>query len=1805
MKKKQLMKTISMAVLLCMLLNIIPIQLPFVHLINNVNAASLPAGWAGINIGGSGGASSYDPASGTYTITGSGTGLDNNTSDSLYYVYTALPASGKEISVTARVTSVNGYTANTRVGPMIRANTDVDSQLGAAYSTGSATRYFSRYWNVTANANSAGAGTSGTGISVSSTPFGDSYLMKVVKDSSNRYRAWFSVDGGKNWTAPGSVKAAATTDTSVPMLVGFAVGTNASVTVDHVTINNTPSRVRATAGDTEVNLAWDEVGGANSYKVMMSTTSGGPYTTVQDGITGSSYTVTGLTNNTSYYFVVAANLNYYEVSNSKTITGTSENSQQVTVTPMTMLPAAPTGLTAVASNGKVDLSWTPDSRATSYTVKMGANANGPYTTLQSNITASSFTKTGLTNGTTYYFVVSATNALGEGANSIEVNAAPQPDTVPDAPIVTAVAKSQGVNLSWPPIAGALYYRVDKSTTAGTGYTTVAGHVNETTYSDTGLTNGTTYYYKVYAVNSQGTGTSSSEVSAVPSSIPQAAPAGLSGSADSQKATLTWQPVSGADYYTLKMSATSGGPFTTVATNINATSYTVSGLTNDQPYYFVVSGSNSSGDGPDSLQISVTPVVLPAIDPTLPAGWNAANIHIGTGASGVTSYDSNTGTFTITGSGLGTNDKQSYESIFYLYKTVNPPDINQEVSITARITALSAYSSQVRVGPMIRQNTDPGTYMAALLYNGPTSTIAYSGGRTTSRTTLNATASGGGAGVESISSSTTPFNESILFKAVRRAESGSVKYKTFISFDGGKNWTNKSTTGALPADATAQTLLGLAVAEAKTATIDHVTINEAPSRVRATKEDGEVKLDWDEVGGAASYKVMMSTTSGGPYTEVMDSITGNSYTWSGLTNNTPYYFVVAANLDYKEGSTQITRTSGNSEQVTATPAATPPAAPTGLAAVAGNAKVTLNWTVNPKATSYSVKMNMTSGGAYTTLQTNIIGTSFTATGLANGTTYNFVVSASNANGESSNSSVVSATPQPALVSGLSGTMMNGSVDLSWNSITEAVYYNLKRSNTSGSGYMTVASNVYDTVYSDTGITIGSTYYYVVSAVTVDGEGPNSAQVAIKYDVPGAPAVTRIARDQRVDISWPTVANAVYYQVARSVSAGTGYITVADNVYGTSYTDTGLTNGTTYYYKVYAANILGSGVSSAEVSAVPMLPPQSAPAGLSGAIGPQKATLTWESVAGATSYNVKISETSGGPYILGADNINATNYNYSGLTNDKTYYFVVSASNNSGEGPNSSEVSVTPKALPAAPMTPLLEYGDQYITVYWLPVAGANYYTVKTSTGQIIATNLTGNSYTITGLNNGIGYSYKVSATGVAGQTSDSSTVTASPVASPAAISVPSESVISDLLVYDTVNKASWSVVPTGPKLGGIIYGDRTTGQFNFGSFPEKYSVMEHLVTAGNSKSFGGNKAAAFKLKEDAFVYVGFDSRLIQIPQWAASWEKTDDMISSSDVSGNSLPFSIYRKFFAAGSKVQLGANGQTNGVINYFALIEALPKVYEMDPVQQWVNVPDFDLSLTFIEYLTNVSIKHNGNTITESESIDADSTFNQQISLAEGMNTFEINYTRSNGMSGYKMFTVDYDTVNPVISMTSVPAAKVADTAFNFGGSINEDAYITVKLNGQVLDSLFTVKDAAFEQQVTFIEGYNTVQLLVKDKAGNESIANYNVWYSPLAIGNVAFKDLSGNTLSRLEASNSLAASVEVTNKDSVSRNVQLIVVLYDSHNQVKLYSAASDSLAVGKTKQLYAGFKLPSDITGYKVKVFIWDSLKGMKPLETETEFK
>jgi len=267
-----------------------------------------------------------------------------------------------------------------------------------------------------------------------------------------------------------------------------------------------PTNVAASPGDTQITLSWDPVTGADSYNLYWGTSSGITKTTGTQ-ITGviTPHVHNGLTSGTAYYYVVTA----------VKAGGESPESVEVNATPQVPDPSAPTGVAASPGDTQVTVSWDPVSGADSYNLYWSPTSGvtkGTGTQIAGVTTP--HVHNGLTNGTAYYYVVTAVNVGEESAESVEVNATPQVS----AP--TNVAASPGdtqVTISWDPGTGAdsynLYWATTSGVTKGTG-TQIAG-ITATSYTHASLTNGTPYYYVVTAVNAGGESAKSVEVTGIP------------------------------------------------------------------------------------------------------------------------------------------------------------------------------------------------------------------------------------------------------------------------------------------------------------------------------------------------------------------------------------------------------------------------------------------------------------------------------------------------------------------------------------------------------------------------------------------------------------------------------------------------------------------------------------------------------------------------------------------------------------------------------------------------------------------------------------------------------------------------------------------------------------------------------------------------------------------------------------------------------------------------------------------------------------------------------------------------------------------------------------------------------------------------------------------------------------------------------------------------------------------------------------------------------------------------------------------
>jgi len=292
------------------------------------------------------------------------------------------------------------------------------------------------------------------------------------------------------------------------------------------------------------------------------------------------------------------------------------------------LPSQPLNPQATAGFGQVQLTWQAPAKdggypIIAYKVYRGVTAGGE-TLLVTLGNALSYTDLAVTNGQRYYYKVSAATEVGEGPQSAEVSATPMsPPATPSPPQnLVALAGNAQVALAWDapasdggsPITGYSLYR---GTAAG-GEVFIRTVGNVLTYADSGLTNDQTYYYEITASNVAGESGRSNEVNARAAMVP-GQPTGLVAVAGTLQATLVWiAPASDGGSsimnYIIYRGATSGSE-TMLATVGNVLTFVDTDVVGGHAYYYRVSAVNAIGEGPQSVEASVTISPPPNLPPT--------------------------------------------------------------------------------------------------------------------------------------------------------------------------------------------------------------------------------------------------------------------------------------------------------------------------------------------------------------------------------------------------------------------------------------------------------------------------------------------------------------------------------------------------------------------------------------------------------------------------------------------------------------------------------------------------------------------------------------------------------------------------------------------------------------------------------------------------------------------------------------------------------------------------------------------------------------------------------------------------------------------------------------------------------------------------------------------------------------------------------------------------------------------------------------------------------------------------------------
>jgi fibronectin type 3 domain-containing protein len=750
-------------------------------------------------------------------------------------------------------------------------------------------------------------------------------------------------------------------------------------------------------------------------------------------------------------------------------------------------PGAPTAAKAALGTvaGTASISWTAPAGGapTGYNVKRSATPTAGYTILgtPSTTTSSPYTDTGLTGGSTYYYVVSSINAVAtcESDNSTPASVtAVNPCKPPPVPVVTAASGKAQVDLTWPPSAGATSYGVGRSVTAGTGYmstTTITTCTTTCSYDDINVSNGTTYYYVVTASNGKCSSLDSVEVSGAPSCTPTAAPTNLKAKANNASVALSWDATTGAVSYRIKRSLSSTSGFGTVFTS-STPSFTDATVINGTTYYYVVEANNGQCLSVDSAVVSALPACTPPTvpgKPTATPGDGQVTLSWPASTGGASSYQvlrstTSGGPYAIltspTSTGITDTGLADGTTYFYVVKSNNG-------------FCLSAPSSESSATPVCTPPTAPTNLLASPSDSKVTLSWTAPATGTVKSYVVTRTTAGADAHTDIAVPTGTTLADSPLVNGTT--------YYYVVSASNGNCLSAPST--AVPA------------------TPNQVCALTAPTGVVATAGNQQVTLTWPiSDAGSLSYVVSRGTAAGGPYGTVVPNPNPAGTIDTVVSNGTSYYYVVTVSNG--------TCTSPNSSEVSAKPVCTPPLVPINVAAAADNSNgnITVSWdpaASGPTPTGYTVSYGTSATGPFTVVATNQTPKTFTdpGTGLTPGTTYYYVVSASNASGTcaSVNSGPASALScnSPTVPTGVTATAGISRVTVSWTASTKGpTSYQVRRGDSAAGPFTTVLGTVASSPYIDSSGIPGTTYYYVVAARNAPNGVCSSANSGVSSTAP---------------------------------------------------------------------------------------------------------------------------------------------------------------------------------------------------------------------------------------------------------------------------------------------------------------------------------------------------------------------------------------------------------------------------------------------------------------------------------------------------------------------------------------------------------------------------------------------------------------------------------------------------------------------------------------------------------------------------------
>jgi autotransporter-associated beta strand protein len=922
------------------------------------------------------------------------------------------------------------------------------------------------------------------------------------------------------------------------------------------------------------------------------------------------------------------------------------------------LVSAPGELMAQPRNNTVTLSWFGSAGATSYNVKHGTSLAGTYTNIASvPVPALSYVDIGLVQGTTYYYEVSAIVNGAETTNSAPVSVTPNLQLT--GAVIGSINSYQsagaektclfdsslknfydafnasgdwgGLDLgrsnaisqvAYCPrpgfasrMVGGQFQGCNANTNFSSGVVTLftigSAPADTTppalTYQTISNTNAFRYVRYIGPANGSCNAAEVQFFGAPPAPAPPAAPLNLQAAAGNQQATLTWSESDTAMSYNVKHATVSGGPYTTVATNVLTTTFTDTSLSNDTNYFYVVSAVNGAGEGSNSTEVAAAP------SPEFRAGnlvwsgstngnWNS------TSPNWVTNFIP---AIFQSGSSVLFDDSASLASVI-IPASVSPASVTFNNSAKAytlsgspitgacALTLLGASSVQLGGANSFTGGVtvDAGTVIVGNANAFGTGPITLAGGTiqwgATGYTITNALVAQAGtiSTLAEAGSASTTFSGNLT-------GSGTIYANSSVNYGGVQlSGANGGFTGTFTVNNASSQRFRFLTATAGSSNAVWVLNNNTGDGQSANFGNGTLYLGALSGGGqfrqdAASTTstleigaLNLDTTFSGiiyqanaGYNFAVNKVGAGTLTFSGANNYSGLTTVKAGRLLINQNHTGAGGfTVGSSATLGITNAVPSNMADLGALTLSSGATM-----------EFQNISNLTSGLADTTSLTvsgastvKITGTNF----LVIGNTYPLLTNSGTITGFTnlsvqmppgyggtlvSNANQISVTvtllPVPGIPLNLVATPGDTKVNLSWNAASNATGYNLKYSLANGGPYAFIATNYALLARTNSGLLNGTSYFYVVSATNLSGESANSTQVSGR---PTSPAPTNLmfgVSAGQLQLSWPADHTGWRLQAqtnSLNTGLGTNWATVANSTnISQIFIPVAVTNGSVFY------------------------------------------------------------------------------------------------------------------------------------------------------------------------------------------------------------------------------------------------------------------------------------------------------------------------------------------------------------------------------------------------------------------------------------------------------------------------------------------------------------------------------------------------------------------------------------------------------------------------------------------------------------------